>query len=181
MKLSKTVAVVPGMVPMRRSRPIRNPVPRLILVCLSGLVSACIIPTRVGGFPVTGTVVDRCTGAPVEGVGVFLRYSSVNAYEGDTSQDTEPVFTNQLGEFYMPPKRLTLMAGSGGLAGEASKWPTLTYYKRGYKSVFGYSPQMIANMRYEAPVDPRKYQTLVLEIQQNGQNCPVGSRPHEGA
>jgi hypothetical protein len=190
MKISKTFAVVRGMVAMRlrcsawpqngdvkyRCRPMRNHVLMLILVCLSGLVSGCIIPTRVGGYAVTGTVVDRCTGAPVEGVAVFLQYSAVNFF-GPRQVESEPVRTNELGKFYVPPKSVTMMGGSGGLAGHTNKWPTVIFFKDGYSPRPGnYSPRsMVAISRARKAPTPQDYQAMILKLFKHGENCPVGS------
>jgi hypothetical protein len=193
MKIGKTFAVVQGMVVMRRqcsawmrtrdvgcsSRPMRNHVLMLILVCLSGLVSGCILPTRVGGYAVTGSVVDRCTGAPVRGATVFLRYTAVNFF-GPRQVDSEPVRSDVLGKFYFPPKGVTMMGGSGGLAGETNKWPTVIFYKDGYSPRPGnYSPRrMVAISRASKAPIPQDYQAMVLELFKYGENCPVGSRLH---
>jgi hypothetical protein len=148
----------------RRSRPVRNHVLMLILVGLSGLLSSCISPKRVGGYPVTGTVVDRCTRAPVKGATVFLRYSGVSFFSGPVEVDGEPVLTNELGQFYIPPKSRTLIGGSGGFAGEIRKWPTVTFYKAG----LGRGSVSKYLQRDKASISPQDYQAMTLEI---GEPC----------
>jgi hypothetical protein len=156
----------------RRSRPVRNHVLMLILVCLSGFLSSCIALKRVGQYPVTGTVVDWCTGAPVEGATVFLRYSGVSVFSGPIEVNGEPVLTNELGQFYIAPKSMTLIGGSGGLAGEIRKWPTVISYKAG----LGRGQIDKYFQRGKALISPQDYQAMILEIRNYGENCPVGSR-----
>ena len=196
MRISKSVAVLPGMAAMRRwcdawsqkrnvrhrSRRWRNHALTLILVALSGCVSSCVIPTRVGGYAVTGTVVDRCTGAPVQGATVYLEYSAVNFF-GPRQIDGEPVRTDDLGKFYIPPKSVTMMGGSGGLAGHTNKWPTVIFFKDGYSPRPGnYSPARVTaiSRARKAPI-PQDYQAMILKLLKQGENCPVGSRLHQGA
>lgn len=165
-----------------RPRRWRDYAVKLIFASLLGLVAGCIIPTRVGGYAVTGTVVDRCTGAPVEGVTVSLRYTAVNAF-GLRQVDGEPVLTNELGKFYVPPRTVTMMGGSGGLAGGTQRWPTVNFYKAGYKSGIGVNPGWIAKHteRGVPPITPQDYQGFIWEMLKNGESCPVGSRLHEEA
>jgi hypothetical protein len=155
----------PGRPDVRRcSRPVRNHVLMLILVGLAGSLSSCISPKRVGWYPVTGTVVDRCTRAPVQGATVFLRYSGVSFFSGPVQIDGEPVLTNEVGQFYIPPKSMTLIGGSGGLAGEIRKWPAVTFYKAG----LGRGSMSKYLQRDKASISPRHYQAMTLEI---GEPC----------
>jgi hypothetical protein len=148
----------------RRFRPVRKHIVMLILVGLSGLLSSCISPKRVGWYPVTGTVVDRCTRAPVNGATVFLRYSGVSFFSGEVQVDGEPVLTNELGQFYIPPKSQTLIGGSGGFAGEIQEWPIVTFYKAG----LGRGSISKYRQRGKASISPQDYQAMTLEI---GEPC----------
>jgi hypothetical protein len=136
----------------------------LILVGLSGFVSSCVVPRRVGGYPVTGTVVDRCTRAPVKGITVFLRYSGVSFYSGSVAVDGEAVLTNELGKFYIPPKSLTMMGGIGGFSGEMKKWPEVMFYNASIGR--GAIPKFLDRDR--ASISPQDYQDMILEI---GEPC----------
>ena len=156
-----------------RSRPVRNHFLTLILVTLSGFLSGCIIvPKRVGDYPVTGTVVDSCTGAPVEGATVFLRYGGVSAYSGAVEVDGEPVLTDVLGKFYIPPKRLTLMGGIGGLSGEIRKWPTVI----AFTADLGRGQMSPYLQRDKKSTSPQTYQDVVLKMRKNGVDCAIGSQ-----
>jgi hypothetical protein len=156
-----------------RSRPVRNHVLMLILVSLSTFLSSCIVlPRRVGGYPVTGTVVDWCTGGPVEGAVVFLRYGGVSAHSGPVEVDGEPVLTDELGKFYIPPKSQVLMSGIGGFSGEIRRWPTVISYKDG----LGRSQFSSYFQRNKKSISPQNYLNVVLEIRKYGGSCPDGSR-----
>lgn len=144
----------------------------LVAIALSGLVSGCIVPRKVGGYPVTGTVVDRCSGAPVEGVTVFLRYSAMNFF-GPRQMDGEPVLTNQLGQFYIPTRTVTMMGGPGGIGGSTDKWPDIIIFKDGYGPRPG--GLMRASVRGKAPL-AQDYQALILTLLKHGDNCPAGSQ-----
>lgn len=146
------------------SRPLRNHVLMWILVCLSGFLSSCVLPRRVGGYPVTGAVVDRCTRAPVEGATVFLQYEGVSFYSGSVEVEGEAVLTNELGKFYIPQKSQTLMSGIGGLSGEIGKWPTVGFFKAGH----GRGMVRRFLQRDKASIGPGDYQDMILEI---GEPC----------
>lgn len=150
-----------------RSRPARNHVLTLVLVGLSGFLSSCVLPRRVGGYPVTGTVVDRCTRVPVEGATVFLSYEGVSFYSGSVEVDGEAVLTNELGTFYIPQRSHTLMSGIGGFSGEIRKWPTVGFYKAGH----GRGMVRKFLQRDKASIGPEDYQGMILEIGE-----PCGSR-----
>ena len=156
-----------------RLRPVPNHFLILILVTLSGLLSSCIIvPKRVGGYPVTGTVVDSCTGAPVEGATVFLRYHGVSAYSGAVEVDGEPVLADVHGKFYIPPKRLTLMGGIGGLSGKIRRWPTVI----SFTADLGRGQMSPYIQRDKESTGPQTYQDVVVKIRKNGVDCPIGSQ-----
>jgi hypothetical protein len=136
----------------------------MILVGHLVFLSSCIFPRRVGGYPVTGTVVDRCTRAPVEGATALLSYSGVSFYTGSVEVNGEPVLTNELGKFYIPPKRLTMMSGTGGISGEIRKWPEVVVYKEG----LGRGSTSMFLRRDKASITPQDYQALTFEL---GEPC----------
>lgn len=144
----------------------------LIFLGISCLLSGCVLPKRIGGYPVSGTVVDRCTRVPVDGVTVFLRYSGVSFYSGSVAVEGEPVFTNELGQFNIPPRRLTVMAGIGGFSGEIREWPMVVFSKldvgRGvFSAYYG---------RDKDSISSRLYQAMTLEI---GEPCDSPYRKTE--
>jgi hypothetical protein len=100
----------------------------------------------------------------VEGATVFLRYSGVSFYSGPVEVDGEPVLTNELGKFYIPPKSQTLMGGTGGLSGEIRKWPDVMFYKTG----LGRGSISKFLQRGKASIGPQDYQAMILEL---GQPC----------
>jgi hypothetical protein len=144
----------------------------LILAALSGLVSGCMAPMRAGDYPVTGTIVDRCTGAPLEGLTVSLRYSGVSNFRGPIEMTGDPVLTNASGQFYVPPKAITLMTGHGGLAGSTDPWPTVMFYKPGYGSG-RISPYREAG---KPPISSQDYRAMMGTLLKSGQNCPLRSQ-----
>jgi hypothetical protein len=148
----------------------------LVVIALSGLVSGCIVPRKVGGYPVTGTVVDRCTGAPLDGVTVYLRYEAMNMF-GPRQLDGEPVLTNQLGQFYIPARTVTMMGGPGGLGGSTDKWPDIIIFKDGYGPRPG--GLMRASVRGKAPL-AQDYRDLILTLLKHGENCPASPRIRQG-
>ncbi len=105
-----------------------------------------------------GVIINRCDNSPIEMVSVSLRFAAHSLW-GDNTTVTDPVYSNENGEFSISQKSFRLTGGVGGWSGSVHQWPTVELKKQGYRET-GYH-------FYEA----NKFNNMVLDMEPiNG--CP---------
>ena len=144
---------------MKRSR--RFSFRKLITTGLAAFVcTSCVSPKTVGGFEISGVVVDQETGTPIPNVRVRATFSAVNHWYGDALAGDTTTDENVLFKFYAAKR--TMVGGIGGLSGHISAWPDLTFEKAGYCAQGMQSADWSPNTR--PPPDEHEGLRIELEV-----------------
>ncbi len=94
----------------------------------------CTTTEVVGQYPINGIVSDKCNNEPIPGASIRLRFGAIDM-GGDNTVITQPIYTNENGEFRIQPQNIKLTGGIGGWSGSLHKWPTLLLQKSGYQDI----------------------------------------------
>lgn len=131
------------------------PMNRIVLIFFLVLLSGCVSTRTVGGFEISGEVVDYDSGQPIEGVRVRAHFSAVGPF-GNNSRSLASTTTDNKGKFSVIIPETRLWGGTGGLAGYIDEWPSIKYSKEGY---------CISGISLFEP-SHKKYQGMKLRLQE---------------
>ena len=99
-----------------------------VLICLA----ACVMPVRVGGYSISGVVLDESTELPIKGARVYGYFSRSSFYGPPEDVVIGYAFTDESGRFELQADAKTLLGGTGGWSGRISRVPSFDFEKRGY-------------------------------------------------
>lgn len=124
------------------------------------LLVGCTTTEVVGQYPINGIVSDKCNSEPISSVSIRLRFDAIDM-GGDNTVFTQPIFTNENGEFRIEPQNIKLSGGVGGWSGSLHRWPTVLLQKSSYQDI-GYGFLEASEVTYKS---------MLLTMEPSG-GCP---------